>query len=173
MSDVALEHPDGWWQDSDPASAYEKYARMHSSVTNRAKAAITERLLARYDWTGRRVLEYGCGHGRIALPFTRAAREEWLAHLRSSPGDFIFTIVNSVDDLPEDPQVQANGYVTDFEHPQFGATKVMGMPVRLSETPGSVRFPAPELGQHTEEILLDVLGYDWDRITELRKREAI
>ena len=34
-------------------------------------------------------------------------------------------------------------------------------------------MPAPELGQHTEEILLDVLGYDWERITDLRKREVI
>ena len=67
----------------------------------------------------------------------------------------------------------ANGYVTDFEHPQFGPTKMVGMPVRLSETPGSVRTPAPELGQNTEEVLLDVLGYDWDRISQLREKEVI
>jgi crotonobetainyl-CoA:carnitine CoA-transferase CaiB-like acyl-CoA transferase len=45
--------------------------------------------------------------------------------------------------------------------------------VRLSETPGSIRLAAPELGQHTEEILLDVLGLDWERISELRKQEVI
>ena len=50
---------------------------------------------------------------------------------------------------------------------------MLGMPVRLSETPGSVREPAPEFGQHSEEILLDLLGYDWDRISELRKKEVI
>jgi crotonobetainyl-CoA:carnitine CoA-transferase CaiB-like acyl-CoA transferase len=105
--------------------------------------------------------------------FASRPRAEWLAHLAASPGDFIFTVVNSVDDLPDDPQVQANGYVTDFEHPQFGKTRVMGLPVRLSETPGSVRLPAPELGQHTEEILLDVLGCDWERISALRDREVI
>ncbi len=100
-------------------------------------------------------------------------REEWVRTLRESPGDFIFTIVNSVDDLPDDPQVRANDYVVDFEHPQYGKTQVLGMPVRLSETPGKVRTPAPEFGQHTEEILLELLGYDWDRITELRKQEVI
>jgi len=47
------------------------------------------------------------------------------------------------------------------------------MPFGLSETPGSVREPAPEFGQHTEEILVDLLGYDWDRVTDLRKREVI
>ena len=50
---------------------------------------------------------------------------------------------------------------------------MVGIPVRLSETPGSVRTAAPEFGQHTEEVLIDVLGYDWDRLTELRKQEVI
>ena len=105
--------------------------------------------------------------------FATRTRDEWMRQLRDAPGDFIFTIVNEVDDLPDDPQVRANGYVTDFEHPQYGKISVMGMPVQLSETPGGVREPAPELGQHTEEILADVLGYDWDRISELRKLEVI
>jgi CoA:oxalate CoA-transferase len=47
------------------------------------------------------------------------------------------------------------------------------MPVRLSETPGRVRDPAPELGQHTEEILLELLDYDWNRISDLKKREVL
>ena len=47
-------------------------------------------------------------------------------------GDFIFTLVNSVDDLPDDPQVQANDYIVDFDHPRFGPTQVVGIPVRLS-----------------------------------------
>jgi crotonobetainyl-CoA:carnitine CoA-transferase CaiB-like acyl-CoA transferase len=42
-----------------------------------------------------------------------------------------------------------------------------------SETPGSVRAPAPELGQHTELLLTELLGYDWDRVAELRKRGVI
>jgi crotonobetainyl-CoA:carnitine CoA-transferase CaiB-like acyl-CoA transferase len=105
--------------------------------------------------------------------FATRTRGEWIDVLKASPGDFIFTIVNAVGDLPDDPQVRANDYVVDFEHPQFGTTQVMGMPVRLSETPGQVRLPAPEFGQHTEEILLDVLGYDWERISELRAKEVI
>jgi formyl-CoA transferase len=105
--------------------------------------------------------------------FATRPRAEWMRHLKESPGDFIFTIVNSVDELPTDPQVQANEYVTEFDHPQFGPTRMVGMPVRLSQTPGSVRLPAPELGQHTEEILLGVLGWDWERISDLRAKEVI
>jgi len=104
--------------------------------------------------------------------FASRPRAEWIARLAPS-GDFIVSIVNSVDDLPDDPQVIANGYVAAFEHPVHGPTRVVGMPVRLSETPGSIRLPAPEFGQHTEEVLLDVLGYTWDDIARLRDAEVI
>ena len=104
--------------------------------------------------------------------FARRPRAEWLRRLASG-GDFIYSIINSVDDLPDDPQMQANGYVTAFEHPAFGPTQVVGLPVRLSETPGSIRLPAPEFGQHTEEILTEVLGYSWEEIGRLRDQDVI
>jgi crotonobetainyl-CoA:carnitine CoA-transferase CaiB-like acyl-CoA transferase len=104
--------------------------------------------------------------------FATKPRQEWMRILRTS-GDFIFTIVNSVDDLPNDPQVVANDYILDFDHPQFGKTQVVGIPVRLSETPGAVRLPAPEFGQHTEELLSQLLGYSWDQIAALKDQEVI
>jgi crotonobetainyl-CoA:carnitine CoA-transferase CaiB-like acyl-CoA transferase len=105
--------------------------------------------------------------------FARYPRAEWLQRLHDDPGDFIFTIVNTVDDLPEDPQVKANDYVVTMDHPQHGPTKMVGVPVRLSETPGSVRRAAPELGQDTELVLMEVLGWDWEKIETLREKEAI
>ena len=105
--------------------------------------------------------------------FAKRPREEWVKLFREDTSDLIYTIVNSVDDLPTDPQVLENGYVVEFDHPQHGPTGMVGIPVGLSETPGSIRSAAPEMGQHTEEILMDVLGWDWDRITELRDKEVI
>jgi crotonobetainyl-CoA:carnitine CoA-transferase CaiB-like acyl-CoA transferase len=93
--------------------------------------------------------------------------------LREHRGDFIFTVVNELSELPQDPQVVANDYIVEFDHPNHGATRMLGLPVRLSETPGGIRAPAPEFGQHTEEVLMDVLGWDWDRIAELRAKEVI
>ena len=78
-----------------------------------------------------------------------------------------------MDDLPDDPQMRVNDYVVNFEHPQFGSTRMAGFPVGFSETPCSIRNAAPEFGQHTEEILLDMLGYDWERIADLRRLEVI
>jgi crotonobetainyl-CoA:carnitine CoA-transferase CaiB-like acyl-CoA transferase len=97
---------------------------------------------------------------------------EWMSLLRSS-GDFIFSQVNAVEDLPDDPQVKANDYVVDFDHPRHGPTQVLGIPVRLRQTPGSVRLPAPEFGEHSEQILTELLGYTWERVAELKDAEVI
>jgi len=66
-----------------------------------------------------------------------------------------------------------NEYVTDFNHPVFGKSKVLGIPVKFSKTPGQITREAPEFGQHTEEILTEVLGYSWDDITKLKEAEVI
>ncbi len=105
--------------------------------------------------------------------FASRPRDEWMKILGESSGDFIFTVVNTVDELPDDPQVRANDYIVDFEHPQYGGVQMLGMPVRLAETPGLVRTAAPEFGQHTEEVLIDLLGYSWDELGALREREVI
>jgi CoA:oxalate CoA-transferase len=104
--------------------------------------------------------------------FASKPRAEWLDILRKG-GDFIFTIVNSLNDLPTDPQMLANDYIVDFDHPTHGKTQYVGIPVRLSETPGSIRAPAPEHGQHTELILTELLGYGWDEVSGLRERGVI
>lgn len=104
--------------------------------------------------------------------FATKPREEWMRLLKEA-GDLIFTPINNVSDLATDLQVLANDYVTDFDHPAFGPMKVVGVPVELSKTPGSVRTPAPECGQHTEEVLTDILGYTWDDITNFRDQGVI
>jgi CoA:oxalate CoA-transferase len=104
--------------------------------------------------------------------FATKPRDEWIQLLRAG-GDFIFTIVNSVDELPDDPQVLANEYVVNLEHPRFGQTRTVGIPVRLRETPGRVQSAAPEFGQHTEEILTELLGYTWEQVAQLKDRKVI
>ncbi len=77
--------------------------------------------------------------------------------------------MNSISDLPQDPQVLTNRYIVDYDHPALGKTQVVGLPVMLSKTPGDPCGYAPELGEHTEAILTEMLGYSWDEIAELRK----
>ncbi|HLB23368.1 MAG TPA: CoA transferase, partial [Dehalococcoidia bacterium] len=76
------------------------------------------------------------------------------------------------DDLMADTQALDNEYLLTVDHPISGPTQVVGQPWKFSETPATIAPAAPELGQHTEEILL-VLGYTWEDITALREAKAI
>jgi CoA:oxalate CoA-transferase len=104
--------------------------------------------------------------------FAARPRDEWMRVLKGR-GDFIYTIVNSVSDLPDDPQVRANGYVVEYDHPALGNLTLLGMPVKLSATPGEPRGHAPELGEHTELLLTEMLGYSWDDVARLREANVI
>ena len=60
----------------------------------------------------------------------------------------------------------------DFDHPTHGPMEVVDNPLNLSRTPPTVRLPAPEFGQHTEEVLLEA-GLSWDDIIALKDKEVI
>ncbi len=103
--------------------------------------------------------------------FATKSSKEWAEVMRQT--DLIFSVVNSMMDLGSDPQVLENHYILDWNHPVLGPVKWVGFPVEFSETPVTLRGPAPELGQHTEEILSEVLGYTWDNISKLREKGVI
>ncbi len=67
--------------------------------------------------------------------------------------------VNTVEQVFQDPQVLAQEMVMEVEHPGHGLVRMLGFPMKLSETPCQVRRPAPGLGEHSDEILASV-GYD-------------
>lgn len=71
-----------------------------------------------------------------------------------------------------DPHTLARGMVLEVDHPVEGTVKTLGVPVRLSETPGSVRRSAPTLGEHSAEILAE-LGFSADEISSLQAREVV
>ncbi len=104
--------------------------------------------------------------------FATRSRDEWLDILKEYE-DLIFESVNAISDLVDDPQVIANEYIVDFEHPTLGTVKMVNVPVTLSKTPGGIRAPAPEFGQHTEETLVEICGYSWDEVAQLREEGAI
>jgi crotonobetainyl-CoA:carnitine CoA-transferase CaiB-like acyl-CoA transferase len=103
--------------------------------------------------------------------FATKTADEWEKLIRSA-GDLVYARVQRWSDLPNDPQVIANDYITNVQHPVLGKIKLANHPVRFSETPTSIRSVAPELGENTEEILLS-LGYTWEQIAELREKGAL
>ena len=72
--------------------------------------------------------------------------------------------INTVDKVVHDPQIEARNMIVEVEHPVAGKMKFAGNPIKLSATPGEVTVPAPTLGQHTDEILKDLLGWSEDQI---------
>lgn len=104
--------------------------------------------------------------------FASQPREYWMNALKKG-GDFIYTVVNSIDDLLRDEQMLINDYIVDYDHPRIGETKLVGFPLRLSETPADPRGAAPEFGEHTEMILTELLGYSWDDVGRFREAEII
>jgi crotonobetainyl-CoA:carnitine CoA-transferase CaiB-like acyl-CoA transferase len=75
--------------------------------------------------------------------------------------------VQTFDDVVDDPQVAHNGLLTTVEHPGGGTLRAVGVPVRFSATPGSIRSGPPAVGQHTDEVLASI-GYDDEEIRTLR-----
>jgi crotonobetainyl-CoA:carnitine CoA-transferase CaiB-like acyl-CoA transferase len=68
-------------------------------------------------------------------------------------------VIEKYDYPAEDPQALVNKYILDLEHPSHGAIKTLGFPIYMSESPARLRHMAPCVGQHSEEILQELLGY--------------
>jgi formyl-CoA transferase/CoA:oxalate CoA-transferase len=80
--------------------------------------------------------------------------------------------VRDVPDALSDPQLIARGMIESVEHAAAGMIKVLGVPIKLSETPGSVRSAPPTLGQHTAQVLAEI-GMTIGEIEDLRRASAI
>lgn len=100
--------------------------------------------------------------GRV---FLEKKRDEWLEILEKAgvPCGPILNMKEAFDH----PQIRAREMAVEVDHPSAGRIKVLGLPPKLSETPGVIRRPSPLLGQHTDEILLE-LGKSREEIQLLR-----
>ncbi len=76
--------------------------------------------------------------------------------------------VNNVAEMVADPQVQAREMFVELDHPTYGRVKTTGTPLKLSETPGHVRWLAPDPGEHNEEVFVGLLGYSRDDLAKWR-----
>ena len=81
--------------------------------------------------------------------------------------------VNTVDKVATDPQVLAREMIVEVEHEVTGTVGIPGIPIKLSETPGRVDAPAPNLGEHTEEILTGLLGLGSDEVDRLKQQGVV
>jgi crotonobetainyl-CoA:carnitine CoA-transferase CaiB-like acyl-CoA transferase len=107
---------------------------------------------------------------RLLPVLAQRTRRQWLESLTAAGipcGD-----VRSVGETLSDPHVEARHMIEAVEHATLGTIKVLGVPIKLSDTPGTVRTAPPTLGQHTNEILGE-LGLNSKAIAELRQKGVV
>ncbi|KHK90182.1 CaiB/BaiF CoA transferase family protein [Novosphingobium malaysiense] len=144
---------DRYWPDFCAILGLEALGRDPDYATMQQRTAATRELVRQLDEA-----------------FVRFTRTDLLA--RFTEAGIPCSPVNSYADVVSDPQVVANGYIEELDHPHLGRIREIGMPIRFSATPGGARSSAPELGQDTEMILLEA-GYEWDEISALRDKGVL
>jgi crotonobetainyl-CoA:carnitine CoA-transferase CaiB-like acyl-CoA transferase len=125
----------------------------------------------RFATNASRVTHYDTLRPLIADALRGRTRAEWIDALTAAG-----IPCGSVRDLGEvltDPHLQARAMIETVEHARAGSIRVMGVPIKMSDTPGSVRTAPPTLGQHTDPILRRELGFNDCDLEQLRRDEVI
>ncbi len=107
----------------------------------------------------------------IKAELKREGAESWIAKLTAA--GIPCGRINSVAQALAAPHAIARDMVTTVEHPAAGSVKMLGIPFRFSDTPASIRRAPPLLGQHTEAVLREELGFSDTRINALRAEKVI
>jgi crotonobetainyl-CoA:carnitine CoA-transferase CaiB-like acyl-CoA transferase len=106
--------------------------------------------------------------GIIARAIMSKTLDEWRPLLMDIP----YAARKTLQEAINDPQCEANNFFCEYEHPQRGKIRQVASPVNMSDTPATYRMPAPEFGQHTEEVLLEY-GYSWEDIARFKESRVI
>ena len=97
-------------------------------------------------------------------------QEDWIVTFKNN--NVICGKVQTPAEVVNDPQALANNFFAEVDHPETGKIKLINTPIKFYQDPNSVRATAPQVGQHTEEILLDI-GYTWEDISRLKDDRII
>ena len=125
---------------------------------------------ARFATNRDRVANYNAMRPPIDRAFRTATNAEWVARLNQAGvanGE-----VRDIAQMLGDPQLAARDMIATLMHPTVGATRVIGAPIKLSDTPASVRTAPPVLGEHTDRVLAE-FGYSTAEIAKLRDTRVI
>jgi formyl-CoA transferase len=155
---------DGWFI---VGVANEKQWGILCDVLDRADMKIDPRFAANRDRvTNREVLL-----AELNRIFSERNVDDWLDKLTRA--GLPCGRINSIPEVFAHPQAQARAMAQETEHPSAGTIKVPGFPYKLSGTPAEIQKPPPMLGEHTEEVLKDLLDYSAEDVDGLNEKGAI
>jgi crotonobetainyl-CoA:carnitine CoA-transferase CaiB-like acyl-CoA transferase len=125
----------------------------------------------RFATNRQRVTQYAELKPMLEEQLRTRSRQYWIDRLKAAG-----VPCGSVRDLHEvftDPQLAARDMVATLDHATIGALRLLGVPVKLSDTPGGIRSAPPTLGQHTSAVLRGDLGISADAVDDLRARGIV
>jgi succinate--hydroxymethylglutarate CoA-transferase len=96
---------------------------------------------------------------------------EWIAHLTEA--GLPCGPINTIPEVFDHPQAETRGFVLESEHSSGEKIKLTGFPYQFSQTPAELHRPPPTLGEHTEQILEEILGFSEDEISRLRENKTV
>ena len=102
--------------------------------------------------------------------FTRAPAREWVARLNAA--GMFSALVQDYDEVARDPQILANEYIQEVEHPGHAPVRIPGSGIAIDGEPARIERLAPQHGEHTEDVLLEA-GFSWDEIGALHSERVI
>jgi crotonobetainyl-CoA:carnitine CoA-transferase CaiB-like acyl-CoA transferase len=125
----------------------------------------------RFATNRQRVTRYQEFRPFVAEKLRTQSRQFWIDRLTAA--GVPCGSVRNLQELFDDPQLGAREMIARLEHATIGSMKTLGVPVKLSDTPGSVRTAPPMLGEHTDAVLARDLGYSAEAIAGLRRQNVI
>jgi crotonobetainyl-CoA:carnitine CoA-transferase CaiB-like acyl-CoA transferase len=125
----------------------------------------------RFATNRQRVTGYAELRPRLDACIRSKTRAWWIAHLTAT--GVPCGSVRNLQEVFDDPQMAAREMAPEMTHPTVGATRVLGTPLKLSETPGCLRTPPPVLGEHTDRVLMGDLGFTRDEVEALRSQGVV
>ena len=125
----------------------------------------------RYDTDDKRFERAGELNAMFDQVLATKSRDEWLRIFTEH--DLFCCPIYKLTDLVNDPQIMQNGYIVDFDHPTLGKIRIPGYPIHFSEAQAGTRSAAPELGEHTDEVLREIAGCTDQEIAQLRAEKVV
>lgn len=107
----------------------------------------------------------------LDVEMAKKTTKEWEVIFENT--ELPYSPINNMKDICEDPHIAHRKMLVEIDQPGIGKVKIANSPICLSETPGDVYAPAPLLGEHSEEVLREILGYSQEEIGSLMEEEVI
>ena len=125
----------------------------------------------RFNTMSSRIMNAATLEGMLIETFRQKSRDEWLVLFEQE--GVIASPVNNIEQVVSDRHINSREMILEVSHKRLGKLKVVGTPMKFSRTPCSIKKASPDLGEHTDEVLKEMLGMSVKDIKKLKEAGAV